>query len=121
MPKWTKHIDREISWGENPHKEGTDVYVKFEKAKGAKTVGEAKAKSASAWELAEWHKKGRLKQEGGDDEGSEDEEMNGSVARRVDDIEVRKVVSARTQEQPTSSETQSHERLTLAGNGWARR
>ena len=34
--------------------------MKFNNAKGTTSVGEAKQKGASAWELVEWHKKGRL-------------------------------------------------------------
>lgn len=58
---WTKDAGTKLEWEENPHKQGTDKYTKFENCKGAATVGEAKSRGASNWDLAEWAKKGKVK------------------------------------------------------------
>ena len=63
MATWTKTAECKVRFGDNSHKAGTEVFEKFEKAKGAKTVGKAKELGASAWKLGEWFKKGRLKVE----------------------------------------------------------
>ena len=42
MTTWTKTAECKVLFGDNPHKVGTDVFEQIEKAKGAKTVGEAK-------------------------------------------------------------------------------
>ena len=45
---------------ENPHRENTQVWKKYESYKHASTVGEAKNLDASAWDLQECLKKGYL-------------------------------------------------------------
>ena len=45
--RWTKNKDCKLTWGTNPHKEGSEVFQKFEKAKESLTVGDAKETGAS--------------------------------------------------------------------------
>ena len=46
---------------DNSRREGTAAHTKFDTIKSCGTVGEAKENGASAWELADYFKKGRLK------------------------------------------------------------
>ena len=46
---------------QNPHREGSAAYGKFEAIKQCASVGEAKLKGASTWDLTEYYKKGSLK------------------------------------------------------------
>ena len=46
---------------DNPHREGTAAHGKFNTIKSCVTVGEAKSHGSSAWDLAEYYKKGKLK------------------------------------------------------------
>eukprot|EP00973_Karenia_brevis_P043215 5987192-Karenia_brevis.AAC.1 len=62
MTEWTKDGSTIIEFDEeNPHKEGTAVYQKYEAVKVAGTVGEAKEYGAYAYDLGEWFKKGKLR------------------------------------------------------------
>eukprot|EP00973_Karenia_brevis_P067543 9395586-Karenia_brevis.AAC.1 len=49
-----------IQFLNNPHREGSQAYTHFENVKTATTVGEAKKKSASVWDLRGWIKKGSV-------------------------------------------------------------
>ena len=53
IARWTKDKDCNLTWGTNPHGDGSDVYQKIENAKGRATVGDAKETGVSAWELFE--------------------------------------------------------------------
>ena len=98
-----------MRFGENPHKAGTEVFEKFEKAKGAKTVGEAKELGASAWELGEWFKKGRLKVEmeitGGDTAVDVDSQEDASVKAKVTKLEsTKRLLQTPPREPPVKKE-----------------
>eukprot|EP00973_Karenia_brevis_P090642 12403535-Karenia_brevis.AAC.1 len=59
---WTKDDGVAIEFEEsNPHRSGTAAWEKYEAAKVANTVGEAKEYGAYAYDLSEWHKKGKIK------------------------------------------------------------
>ena len=61
MSTWVKIKETQLKWLDNPHKVDTESYRKYEQAKDSKSVGEAREKGASAWDLQEWFKKGKLK------------------------------------------------------------
>ena len=59
---WTKNDATLLEFdNDNPHKEGTAAHVKYEKFKFADSVADAKSAGASAWDLADYYKKGKLK------------------------------------------------------------
>ena len=58
---WCHNVDYKIKFNDdNPHRNGTKLWDLFEKAKLAATVGQAKEKGASAWNLKEWREKERI-------------------------------------------------------------
>ena len=60
--EWVKSGETIIEFDmENPHKQNTNVFQKYESVKEAKTVAEAKEKGAKAWDLVDWYKRGSLK------------------------------------------------------------
>ena len=59
---WTKIDSTLLEFeDENPHKEGTAAHAKYEKFKFSESVADAKSAGASAWDPAEYFKKGKLK------------------------------------------------------------
>ena len=59
---WTRNDSTILEFVEsNPHKVSTAAHAKYEQIEASGTVGEAKAKGASMWELAEYFKKGSLR------------------------------------------------------------
>lgn len=50
----------QISFGDNPHREGSKKAEIFEKCRSSKSIGMAKEMGASNWDLREWFKKSAL-------------------------------------------------------------
>ena len=80
--KWTRDGSFKISFlDDNPHRKGTALHRKYEDAKSATTVGQAKEKGASACNLKEWREKERIilgsagVDGGGGTRGNEEEEV----------------------------------------------
>ena len=75
---WEKDGNFKITFiDDNPHRNGTNLWQKFEDVKSCGTVGEAKEKGASAWQLNEWKEEGRILLIGGQG-ASSDLETTGS-------------------------------------------
>ena len=60
MEKYLRHVDTIIAFGTNPHKDGTKNHGIFESVRGSTSIGEAKKRGATLWELREWTKNGSI-------------------------------------------------------------
>ena len=59
--EWTRDGNVKITFmDDNPHRKGTALFQKYEDVKTATTVGQAKERGASAWNLKEWKEKERI-------------------------------------------------------------
>ena len=59
---WTKEGPTLLEFDDsNPHKSGTAAYAKYEAIKTCGSVQEVRKKGGSAWDLADYHKKGKVR------------------------------------------------------------
>eukprot|EP00973_Karenia_brevis_P022649 3117352-Karenia_brevis.AAC.1 len=61
VEKMLRSAETVIWFGTNPHRSGTKIHDLFENIRDANTIGEAKKKGATLWELRDWQKGGWMK------------------------------------------------------------
>eukprot|EP00973_Karenia_brevis_P030558 4214954-Karenia_brevis.AAC.1 len=55
-----RNLGSEIRFVFNPHRQGTKIHDLYEKVRMSKTIGEAKEKGASQWDLRKWAEGGHV-------------------------------------------------------------